>query len=198
MGKKLEFVRTFDEVDQAVMDMMSGLEIDGEPVSTLYFSPDVDFADSQKEFPAFVIFRVGEMPDFSRSTTDDIRDNYDYDEKGNPLSYDVQPAPEPWNLMYNIRVLSFYKQDLVFMTRHILERFPQRYATITIKGIAYDVDFVSYNLPMSRYKDFGKTVAGKKEFSEQFLYRIKISMQTGERKPVNLVKSVGINTSIKE
>jgi hypothetical protein len=190
---KVDFIHTLDELDLAMRNKLRGMSIDGNAIEPKYYSPDVDFIDAIP--PAIIYYRSGQNPDPSRYSEDRVRDNPIYDADGNLLQYDVRNAPEPWSITYNVRTISEYKSDLPKMARHIMLKFPQRFSFITVKGVDYDVDFISHNLPGANYKDFGKTEEGSKEFSEQFLLRVNVLLDMSERETAKLVKEVVVNTT---
>jgi hypothetical protein len=187
----IDFIHTLDELDRAMKDKLRGMIIEGKEIVPKFYSPDVDFIDA--ETPAIIFYRSAENPDATRYTEDKVRDNAVYDDAGNLLQYDVREAPEPWSITYNIRIISEFKSDLPKMARHIKLKFPQRFSYITVKGVDYDVDFLSHSLPGANYKDFGKTEKGKKEFAEQYLVRVNILMDMSERKTAKLVQEVVVN-----
>jgi hypothetical protein len=184
-----EYIMDFDEVDAAIVDKFAGFVIDGREVPVTYFSPDIDFQDA--EYPAIVVYRMGEQPDYSRWDNGDVRDNWKFEEDGEtPKSVDIRLAPEPWNIIYAIRLFTDFQDDMIKLKRFFHVQMP-RSAFIAVKGINYDVGFVDYSLPGAGYKDFGKTDVGnetQREFSDQYLVKVEISLDIHSPVTVPVVK----------
>lgn len=183
-----EFIKSFEEVDTAMFHLFSNILIKGKKVKLIYYTPDIDLEEA--EAPSIVLFRTNPFLDVSRwDNNGQFIDNPVYDADGNVTHRDVRTPPEPWSILYSVKIL--YEQQLhgVHMNDQILRLFP-RGSYITIKGVDYDVEQTSAGLWGTQYKDFGKVEDGKRRFQETYTYRVDILLEIGESRSVPTVREV--------
>lgn len=183
-----EFIKSFEEVDTAMFHLFSNIKVKGKKVKTIYYTPDIDL--EKAEAPSIVVYRTNPFLDVSRwNNNGQFIDNPVYDSAGNVIQRDVRTPPEPWSILYSVKIL--YEQQLhgVHMNDQILRLLP-RGGYITIKGVNYDIEQTSAGLWGTQYKDFGKVEDGKRRFQETYTYRVDILLEIGESRSVPTVKEV--------
>jgi len=189
-------VTDFSQCDEALINKLKGLIIEGEEVPVLYISPEKEFVISK--YPSIVIYRSGVYPDNYRWTNDKFYDNLTFSEDGTPLSVDEREAPIPYNLYYGIRIYYKYQEDGARLSTYI-NSVLKRGAFVEIGGDIYDIVFVSYKNPNATYKDFGEQrEKDDREFVEQYLYRLEIELDISQRTTKKLSKELIINVNTKQ
>lgn len=189
-------ITDFSQCDEALINKLKGLIIEGEEVPVLYINPEKEFVISKH--PSIVIYRAGVYPDNYRWTNDKFYDNLTFSEDGTPLSVDEREAPIPYNLYYGIRIYYKYQEDGARLNTHI-NSVLKRGAYVEIGGDYYDIVFVSYRNPNATYKEFGEQKEKEdREFVEQYLYRLEIELDISQRTTKKLSKELIINTDIKQ
>lgn len=188
----IEYVTSFEEVDFALKQHLSGCVIDGKEIDPIYYTPDVDLV--KVDLPSIVFYRNQPFRDNSRWKQDEVRDNFVYDDSGNLIQIDLRNPPEPWSILYVVRTMYKYQQDGVELNRFLFKKFP-RGSCIVIKGVEYDVELVSSNLGGSQYKDFGRVEGGTRRFYETYTFRVDILLDIYDRKTVKTVQQVIVNTT---
>lgn len=186
-------MQSIEQYDKAIMDKLRGLTIDGIEVPVLYISPDKEFRDSK--LPCFTVNRSGVYPDMYRWQNEYYYDNEQYDEEDNLITVDVRERPHPYSFYYGIRVNYEFQEDGMLMTQH-LQRTIRRGASIVIDGYSFDIEFVSYKNPSATYKDFGEIKSKeRREFTEQYLFKIQGALDFIERETVQVVTD-GVETTL--
>ncbi len=178
-------ITDFSQCDEALINKLKGLIIEGEEVPVLYISPEKEFVISK--YPSIVIYRSGVYPDNYRWTNDKFYDNITYIVDGIPISIDEREAPIPYNLYYGIRIYYKYQEDGARLSTYI-NSVLKRGAFVEIGGDYYDIVFVSYRNPNATYKEFGEQKEKEdREFVEQYLYKLEIELDIAPRvtKPVS-------------
>lgn len=189
-------VTDFSQCDEALINKLKGLIIEGEEVPVLYINPEKEFVISK--YPSIVIYRSGVYPDNYRWTNDKFYDNLTFSEDGTPLSVDEREAPIPYNLYYGIRIYYKYQEDGARLSTYI-NSVLKRGAFVEIGGDKYDIVFVSYKNPNATYKDFGEQrEKDDREFVEQYLYRLEIELDIAQRTTKKLSKELIMNIDIKQ
>ena len=188
----IEYVTSFEEVDFAFKQHLSGCVIDGKEIEPIYYTPDVDLV--KVKLPSIIFYRNQPFRDNSRWKQDEVRDNFVYDDSGNLIQIDLRNPPEPWSILYVVRTMYKYQQDGVELNRFFFFFFP-RGSCIVIKGVEYDVELVSSNLGGSQYKDFGRVEGGTRRFYETYTFRVDILLDIYDRKTVKTVQQVIVNTT---
>jgi hypothetical protein len=165
-------------------------------VPVMYIDPEVEFVPDVK--PSIAIYRAGIYPDDYRWTNDKFYDNPKYDDStGDLVSVDEREAPDPYQVYYGIRLYYSYQMDGVILTKHLMKQL-RRSSYLDIGGDQYDVMFVSYKNPSSTYKDFGELKENEpREFSEQYLYKVQMELDTAPRETVNVSQELVPRLSIK-
>ena len=90
----VEYIKSFEEVDYAFKQHLSGCVIDGKEIDPIYFTPDVDLV--KVDLPSIIFYRNQPFRDNSRWKIDEVRDNFVYDDNGNLIQLDLRQPPEPW------------------------------------------------------------------------------------------------------
>ena len=189
-------ITDLSQCDEALINKLKGLIIEGEEVPVLYISPEKEFVISK--YPSIVIYRSGVYPDNYRWTNDKFYDNLTFSEDGTPLSVDEREAPIPYNLYYGIRIYYKYQEDGARLSTYI-NSVLKRGAFVEIGGDKYDIVFVSYKNPNATYKDFGEQKEKEdREFVEQYLYRLEIELDIAQRTTKKLSKELIMNIDIKQ
>ena len=189
-------ITDFSQCDEALINKLKGLIIEGEEVPVLYISPEKEFVISK--YPSIVIYRSGVYPDNYRWTNDKFYDNLTFSEDGTPLSVDEREAPIPYNLYYGIRIYYKYQEDGARLSTYI-NSVLKRGAFVEIGGDKYDILFVSYRNPNATYKDFGEQrEKDDREFVEQYLYRLEIELDISQRITKRLSEGLIINVDTKQ
>ena len=191
----VEYITSFEEIDRAIYEKLTGLVIDGEVVPVNIYQPDLDLEDAN--LPMIVVFRSYESQDTRRMISyNEIRDSAVIltDDDGNeyPDSFAIRDEPEPWNIYYTIRLYAAYHQDMNAMKWHFRKAFP-KVAYVEIKGVKYDVFHVTFDLNWSGLREFGKMEEGKREMVEQYLIRLEASLDLSDRRTVKTAKELHIN-----
>lgn len=184
-----EFINSFEEVDTAMFDIISGFTVGGQPVEVTYYTPDVDLV--KVDPPALVIYRTMPYRDLSRwSNEEDFYDNPVLNEEGNPVEVDSRKHPEPWSIMYTVKTVYEYQSDGVTLNDNILRLFP-RGSYITINNVDYPVEQTTAGLWGSQYKDFGRVEDGKRKFQETYTFKVDVYLEAGgQRNSVKTVQTV--------
>ncbi|AEZ50542.1 hypothetical protein F400_gp095 [Bacillus phage BCD7] len=190
-GVKKEFILTEEELDLAFMQKLTGLIINGEEVPVHYFNPDLDV--EEKVLPKIVFFRDTPFPDYSRLLTDDVEDNHVFDAEGKLIAVDRRQAPEPWSVMYNIRLYYEFQQDGVKILQHIRRRLPLRRAELLVKGQLYPVEYQGARVWGAQYKDFGETKEGKREFNDSLIYKVDFQLDVYDRVTHSITHDIILN-----
>ena len=190
-------ITDFSQCDEALINKLKGLIIEGEEVPVLYINPEKEFVISKH--PSIVIYRAGVYPDNYRWTNDKFYDNLAFNEDGTPLSVDEREAPIPYNLYYGIRIYYKYQEDGAKLSTYI-NSVLKIGAYVEIGGDYYDIVFVSYRNPNATYKEFGEQKEKEdREFVEQYLYRLEIELDIAQRTTKKLSTSeLIINTNTKQ
>ena len=189
-------ITDFSQCDEALINKLKGLIIEGEEVPVLYISPEKEFVISK--YPSIVIYRSGVYPDNYRWTNDKFYDNLTFSEDGTPLSVDEREAPIPYNLYYGIRIYYKYQEDGARLSTYI-NSVLKRGAFVEIGGDKYDILFVSYRNPNATYKDFGEQrEKDDREFVEQYLCRLEIELDISQRTTKRLSEGLIINVDTKQ
>ncbi len=189
-------ITDFSQCDEALINKLKGLIIEGEEVPVLYINPEKEFVISK--YPSIVIYRSGVYPDNYRWTNDKFYDNLTFSEDGTPLSVDEREAPIPYNLYYGIRIYYKYQEDGARLSTYI-NSVLKRGAFVEIGGDKYDIVFVSYKNPNATYKDFGEQrEKDDREFVEQYLYRLEMELDISQRTTKRLSEGLIINTDTKQ
>jgi len=189
-------ITDFSQCDEALINKLKGLIIEGEEVPVLYISPEKEFVISK--YPSIVIYRSGVYPDNYRWTNDKFYDNLTFSEDGTPLSVDEREAPIPYNLYYGIRIYYKYQEDGARLSTYI-NSVLKRGAFVEIGGDKYDIVFVSYKNPNATYKDFGEQrEKDDREFVEQYLYRLEMELDISQRTTKRLSEWLIINVDTKQ
>lgn len=194
---KVDFITSYEQVDQAIFDKLQGCMINDsndvpQPVPVHFYNPDLDLKDA--DYPLFVVYRQSEMPDDARRSIDDVRDNLRYIpiEVTGELqldSVDKRDNPEPWNIIYAVRLFADYHTDMNSMKWFFRQQFP-RFTYIEINNVKYDVSHFGFDLSGSGYKDFGLTEDGVKKLVEQYLLKVEVNFDFGTRKTVKVTKQI--------
>lgn len=185
-------ITDFSQCDEALINKLKGLIIEGEEVPVLYINPEKEFVISKH--PSIVIYRSGVYPDNYRWTNDRFYDNYVYTGDGTPTTVDEREAPIPYNLYYGIRIYYKYQEDGAKLSTYI-NSVLKRGAYVEIGGDHYDIVFVSYRNPNATYKEFGEQKENEdREFVEQYLYRLEIELDIAQRTTKKLSKELIIRT----
>lgn len=188
-------VTDVSQCDSAMIAKLKGLEIDGKEVPVIYIDPEKEFVTSS--YPTIAIYRIGMYPDDYRWTNDLFYDNLKYSIDGVLDTIDEREAPAPYNLYYGIRIFYEYMQDGATLNTFLSYRL-KRGAYIEIGGDYYDINFVSYRNPESTYKDFGEQKEKeRREFIEQYMYRLDIELDLASRTTKKVSKELIINSGVK-
>ena len=188
-------ITDFSQCDEALINKLKGLIIEGEEVPVLYINPEKEFVTSKH--PSIAVYRSGVYPDNYRWTNDRFYDNLAFNEDGTPL-VDEREAPVPYNLYYGIRIYYKYQEDGAKLSTYI-NSVLKRGAYIEIGGDKYDILFVSYKNPNATYKNFGEQREKEdREFVEQYLYRLEIELDISQRTTKKLSEELIINTDTKQ
>lgn len=189
-------MQSIAQYDIALMDKLRGLIIDGEEVPVLYISPEKEERDSK--LPCITIHRAGVYPDQYRWQNEVVYDNQTYDEEGNLVTVDIRERPHPYSLYYGVRINYEFQEDGMYMTQHIHNKL-RRGSSVVIDGYSFDIEFVSYKNPSATYKDFGELKAKeKREFTEQYLYKIQGALDFSVRETKHVVtETIGTNITPK-
>lgn len=189
-------ITDFSQCDEALINKLKGLIIEGEEVPVLYINPEKEFVIFKH--PSIVIYRSGVYPDNYRWTNDRFYDNLAFNEDGTPLSVDEREAPIPYNLYYGIRIYYKYQEDGAKLSTYI-NSVLKRGAYVEIGGDLYDIVFVSYRNPNATYKNFGEQKEKEdREFVEQYIYRLEIELDIAQRTTKGLSEGLIINVDIKQ
>ena len=189
-------ITDFSQCDEALINKLKGLIIEGEEVPVLYINPEKEFVTSKH--PSIAVYRSGVYPDNYRWTNDRFYDNLVFNKYGTPLSVDEREAPVPYNLYYGIRIYYKYQEDGAKLSTYI-NSVLKRGAYIEIGGDKYDILFVSYKNPNATYKNFGEQREKEdREFVEQYLYRLEIELDISQRTTKKLSEELIINTDTKQ
>jgi len=189
-------ITDFSQCDEALINKLKGLIIEGEEVPVLYINPEKEFVISK--LPSIAVYRSGVYPDNFRWTNDRFYDNLTFNEDGKPISVDEREAPIPYNLYYGIRVYYKYQEDGAKLSTYI-NSVLKRGAFLEVGGDQYDIVFVSYKNPNATYKDFGEQKEKEdREFVEQYLYRLEIELDIAQRTTKKLSEWLIINTNTKQ
>ena len=190
-----EFIKSFEEVDLAFAERFSNIIINGKPVAVTYYTPDVDLLSVDK-LPVIAIYRTNPFRDVSRwNNNHEYVDSPEYDERGNLVSVNTRRFPEPWAVLYGLRVVYESQQDGVELNNQILRRV-SRDDVINIKGYNYLIEMETAGMWGSQYKDFGRIENGRRRFQERYNYRVDIWMEIDERKNVKTVQQVGVRPTV--
>ena len=189
-------ITDFSQCDEALINKLKGLIIEGEEVPVLYINPETESVTSKH--PSIAVYRSGVYPDNYRWTNDIFYDNLTYNEGGLPTTVDEREAPVPYNLYYGIRIYYKYQEDGAKLSTYI-NSVLKRGAYIEIGGDKYDILFVSYKNPNATYKNFGEQREKEdREFVEQYLYRLEIELDISQRTTKKLSEELIINTDTKQ
>ena len=192
-------ITDFRQVDEAILKKLKGLQVMDEygkltDVDVIYINPEVEFKVSK--YPAFIIYRQGVYPDNYRWTNDKFYDNPQFDESGELVRVDEREAPDPYNIYYGIRLYYEYQKDGVKLNQHIMSKL-RRGAFLEIDGLQYDVFFVSYRNPEATYRTYGELERKeRREFYEQYLYKVEIELDNASRETVPVSKELVSNINI--
>lgn len=196
-GQIIEFIKSFEELDEAMFNRFDGFTIDGNPVELTYYTPDVDLAELSP--PSIVLYRTTPYLDKSRWKKDTIRDNYIYNDEGKPIQFDVRNYPESWSILYTVKTIYDYQMDGVLLNNFIIQQFLRGESDfITVKGVNYDVEMTSAGLWGSQYKDFGRIEDGKRRFQETYSFRVDFLYDVFPRKTIKAVQEVVPHITIKK
>lgn len=186
-------VHTIEQYDKAMLDKLQGLVIDGEEIPVIYISPEQEERDSK--LPCITVHRAGAYPDQYRWQNEVVYDNEIYDEEGKLVQLDERERPHPYSIYYGVRANYQYQEDGMIMNTHIHKCIP-RGSTVTIDGYVFDMEFVSYKNPSATYRDFGESKAkDRREFSEQYLYKIQGALDFSMRETKKVVTE-GVSHSV--
>ena len=189
-------ITDFSQCDEALINKLKGLIIEGEEVPVLYINPEKEFVTSKH--PSIAVYRSGVYPDNYRWTNDRFYDNLTFSGYGTPLSVDEREAPIPYNLYYGIRIYYKYQEDGAKLSTYI-NSVLKRGAFVEIGGDKYDIVFVSYKIPNATYKDFGEQrEKDDREFVEQYLYRLEMELDISQRTTKRLSEWLIINVDTKQ
>lgn len=181
-------------VDAEMLNKLKGLLIDDVEVPVLYLNPEPEFQPEVK--PAIIVFRIGIYPDNTRWTNDKFFDNPVLDDGGTLKTVDMREAPIPYLMYYGIRLYYDYNEDGAILNNFLLSKLP-RGAYLSIDGDKYDTEFVSYRNPSATYREFGVVKGNQpREFVDQYLYKVRIELDSAQRKSV-LVNTKGVEFRIK-
>lgn len=191
LDPSIEYIKSFEEVDLAFADRFRDIIINGKPVNIVYYSPDVDL-NELKDLPAICIYRKQPFRDVSRwNNHHEYLDSPEYDEYGNLVAISKRKFPEPWAILYGLRVVYDMQIDGVELNNQILRKV-ERDDIIRIKGYPYLIELETAGMWGSQYKDFGRIEDGRRRFNERYDYRIDVWLEIGERKRVKTVQTIGV------
>lgn len=191
LDPNVEYIKSFEEVDIAFAKRFSGIMIDGKEVNVVYYSPDVDL-NELTELPTIAIYRKQPFRDVSRwNNHHEYLDSPVYDENNRLISISKREFPEPWAVLYGLRVVYDMQIDGAELNNQVLRRV-RRDDIIRIKGYPYLIEMEKAGMWGSQYKNFGQIEDGRRRFNERFDYRLDIWMEVDDRRSVNTVQEIGI------
>lgn len=185
-------ITDLSQCDEAMVNKLKGLEIEGKPVEVVYINPEKEFLT--QTYPTIAVYRLGAYPDNYRWTNDKFYDSPNYTEAGLLDTVQEREAPLPYTVYYGVRLYYEYQQDGAILNTY-LARIMKRGTFVEIGGDTYDVLFVSYRNPESTYKEFGEQKENEdREFVEQYLYKLEIDLDLGSRTTKKVSQELIITT----
>ena len=193
-NSNVEFIHTFEEVDEAFAEKFSHIKVDGKPVKVVYATPDVDLF-SNVELPAIAFYRNPPYRDVDRwNNHHEFIDSPVYDENGRLIGVSKREFPEPWSVNYRVRVAYDLQEHGVQLNNQIF-RAVKRDDFITVKGYNYWIDLTrarTFGEGGFDSRMFGQIRDGRRRFQESYDYRVDLWLEIDERRKYKTVLEVGI------
>lgn len=188
-----KYVTSLMEVDEALINKLSGFKLGDYEVPVLFVNPTPEF--QFEVFPSIVIFRNGVYPDiYSWRWGYGYMYELDLENKAGTK----REFPLPYLVYYSLRVYYQYQEDGAILNTYLNTKL-HRGSYITINDENYDIFFVSYSNPNAGYKNYGEFEKdGRQLLFDQYLFKVSIDLDTlASESEVTLPDKIVFNSNIK-